>query len=243
MMRRLIRRTLALALCLLPLHALAQGVTVTQTAQRLYPDGATEESASYILRFDYPRFEDSSDVFASINAYYEALSQDLLASEAPDEAALPGEPAHYLNISYSLTCDTGDYLGVLLTSRQYLGNAEAETLTGNVFAKTGVYAGQPLTLSQVTGLEQSDGENSYAAQLAYQLVWQVIGDERAMAVRQYLDDLTQEELKAAFDPETDFYMDESENLVFYIQPGILAGEVEGTLTYPFSVSELLSAAK
>jgi len=34
---------------------------------------------------------------------------------------------------------------------------------------------------------------------------------------------------------------EKGNFVFFIQAGAIAGEVEGVLTYPFSMAELLSA--
>ena len=62
-----------------------------------------------------------------------------------------------------------------------------------------------------------------------------------MGQTDYDPDLTMEELQNAFSPESDFYLDEDGNLVFYVQAGVIAGEVNGILTYPFSPAELLSA--
>ena len=95
------------------------------------------------------------------------------------------------------------------------------------------------------GLEQSDGDAasdiSYASTLGYGLVWQIIQEQVSMGQIDYDPDLTREELQTVFFPESDFYMDENGNFVFYIQAGAIAGEVNGILTYPFSLAELLSA--
>ena len=161
------------------------------------------------------------------------------------QAPEAGSPAYYTHVDYQITRNDDDYLSVLLSNRQFLGNSEAESWTAVVFALSGVYEGQPLSLTQAMGLEQSDGDAasdiSYASTLVYGLVWQIIQEQVSMGQIDYDPDLTREELQTVFFPESDFYMDENGNFVFYIQAGAIAGEVNGILTYPFSLAELLSA--
>ncbi|MCE5343370.1 MAG: hypothetical protein LLF96_07290, partial [Eubacteriales bacterium] len=192
-----------------------------------------------------------TDAVRAVNAYFSALSANLNDTPVPETVAeltaLPGQdgPAYYTQLDYRVTAATEDTLSVLLLSRQFLGNAETESWTAVVFALTGVYAGQPVSLSQAMGLEQQDVEpqNSYASALVYGLVWQIIQEQQAMLQKDYDPGLTRADLESVFTPESDFYLDTDGNFVFFIQAGAIAGEVDGILTYPFSTTELLSAVK
>ena len=113
-----------------------------------------------------------------------------LANAAPPDAVTGGQdpeadaPTYYTHLDYQITRNDDDYLSVLLSSRQFLGNSETENWTAVVFALSGVYAGQPLSLTQAMGLEQSDGDEasgvSYASTLVYGLVWQIIQEQVSM---------------------------------------------------------------
>ncbi len=251
-MKRLI--LLAAALCLLAAPASAQPAAEAAplTGQLCLPDGADAQSAAYVFSYSYPQFAVDMPGDGQINACYQALAADArgaaaAAANALDPLPQPGEPQWYTRIGYCVTLRDDDYVSVLLTSAQFLGNAETERLTANVFARSGVYAGQLLSLSQAMGLEEAEGAagqaESYAAGLVYALVWSIVDGERAMQARAYYPDLTAADLREAFSPESDFYLDEDGNFVFYVQPGELASEVEGALTYPFSLAELLTAAR
>ena len=244
------------ALCLLAPCALAESAGMVAQAKPLsgeqyYPAGADAQSAAYVFRYAYPQFQGQAGGLSQINAYYASLMQDMVNTVMPQTVAdmdsLPaqGAPTGYTQIDYRIIATTDDYLSVLLSTRQFGGNSETESLTGNVFALSGVYQGQALSLSQLTGLEQQDGANgnSYASELVYGLVWQIIQQEQANQQRDYLPGITQSDLQGVFTPETDFYLDQDGNIVFYIQSGEIASDVEGILTYPFSVAELLSAVQ
>ena len=86
-------------------------------------------------------------------------------------------------------------------------------------------------------------EASVTETLAYRLVWQIVERDSQNADGDYLDGLTEAELRMAFSPETDFYLDEDGNVVFFIQAGEIAGEIAGVLRFPFAPAELLSAMK
>lgn len=196
-------------------------------------DGA--ESAA--LRYRYPQFEAWLDADRAINAYYQALARDMDALETPVDA----------DINFEVTHNDKRYISVVLTSTSMGGNGESASLSADTFARDGMYAGQLVTLSQVLGLEQDGGDLSDAASvtesLAYRLVWQIVERDSENADGDYLDGLTEAELRTAFSPETDFYLDEDGNVVFFIQAGEIAGEIAGVLRFPFAPAELLSAIK
>lgn len=245
----------ALALCLWAGGALAQpAVEAAPLAGALYePEGADAQTATYVFGYAYPQLAGDRPQDVAVNAYYAALAADASASAAPEILAAleappgPGMPAYYTRLEYTVTANTDDYLSVLLTSRQFLGNAETERWTADVFAMSGVYAGRRVSLSQAMGLEQEDGAAaqgvSYASELVYGLVWQIIGQQTALRQRDYDPSLTLADLERVLSPENDFYLDADGNFVFYVQAGELAGEVEGIVTFPFSSAELLSAVK
>lgn len=251
---RLSLTILMISLCL-PLCALAEGLTPTEplAGTLLYPEGASEAEARCALSYAYPQFEADDDASRAINAYYESVSRDMtealfepFAQEA-DEMRVEGAPPASIQIDYQVTRNDDRYLSVLLQTRQAMGNGESEALSADTFARDGVYAGQPLTLTQVLGLEQSGGDLSeqptMAETLAYKLVWEIVQANTENVDGDYLDGLTPDAVQKAFSPETDFYMDENGNVVFFIQAGVLAGEVAGTLSFPFAPAEILSAVK
>lgn len=258
-MKRLLCLTAALCLCVS--CALAQPAqaepTVTEaaplTGERTYPEGADPASAAYVYRYTLPQFTQQSPQAAALNAYFAAMADDMAAAAQADAAdaldvpADPAAPARYTELGYRITASTADLVSVLLTSRQSIGNAETESWTATVFALSGVYAGQPVSLTQAMGLEQEDGAadtaESYAAGLVYGLIWQIIGEQTARQSGDYFPDLTRADLERALNPESDFYLDADGNFVFYIQSGVLAGDVAGVLTFPFAPAELLSAAR
>lgn len=256
MKRKAILRISALLVCLMvPFVAVAEGLELAQPIQgaQIYPEGVSEEQAFYVVRYECPQFVAETQTDEAINTYYQSVCDDLrgfissLAIEDMGMQAEPGAPINYMDIGYQITANTDTYLSVTLTNKQFLGYVESESLSANVFAREGMYAGQLITLSQVMGLEQEGDEfsteASYASQLVYKLVWRIVEEQRASQQRDYFEALTQKDLEAVFSPETDFFIDMDDNLVFYVQVGMIASDVEGILTYPFSVAELLTAVQ
>ncbi|MEG2949178.1 MAG: hypothetical protein RR946_00700 [Clostridia bacterium] len=255
-MKNGVKTLLLFTLCLLiPLCACAQGLVLAQpmSGSGTIPEGADEAQASYLYRYEYPQFEALTVADQAINAYYQAMSQDvgssLLAQNAEQlqGARQEGMPPNFSEISYQVTANDDHYVSVVLTARRTTGNAESEAISADTFARDGLYAGTPLTLSQVLGLEQEGDElsskESVAEGLAYRLVWEILAADLTNIDSDYLDGLSEVGLRTAFSPESDFYLDENGNVVFFIQAGVIAGEVAGILTFPFAPAELLSAVK
>lgn len=248
--------TVILMMCLcLPLCGLAQGLELAEpiSGTRCYPEGAAPEQAVYLFSYMYPQFVAANETDEQINVYFQSVAQDMTgvlfeqsAAEVEEMQGADMPPASTV-IDYETTLNDDRYLCVLLTARQQAGNGENETLSAYTFARDGVYAGQPLNLSQVLGLEQAEdvenGGKSTAETLAYRVVWQIVQTQMANVDGDYLDGVDEETLERVFSPETDFYLDADGNVVFFIQSGMLAGEVAGVLTFPFAPAELLSAVK
>ncbi|MBN1777927.1 MAG: hypothetical protein JW811_07375 [Clostridiales bacterium] len=238
-----------LALLMLPVAgALAQSEQPDSSLLGVvyYPRGSTEETASFAFRYRLPQFSAEQPQYEAVNQYFASYAADVVETLIPatigalDELPASGEPEYYVDLDYRITASTGDHLSVLLNSQQFLGNTLTEQWVSVVFAQDGIYAGQPISLSQAMGLEQESGAGDVASELVYGLVWQIIRYETDAMRGAYFPDLTEEEYRLAFSPQDDFYFDEDGNFVFFIQAGTVAGEVEGVLTYPFSLAELLS---
>ena len=250
-LRRIACLLAALCRCAAPAVAAPAVEAPPLTGETCYPAGSDSQSAAFVFSYAYPQFAADNQADTQINAWYAALAADAAGAgdaEAASLGALPevGTPAWYTRLDYRITQNSDDYLSVLMLASRFLGNTEAESWTANVFARSGVYQGQPVSLSQAMGLEQADGaaqQANVAAELAYGLIWQIIEGERAMQTRAYYPDATEADLRRTLNPESDFYLDADGNIVFFIQAGELASEVEGLLTFPFSKAELLSAAQ
>lgn len=211
-----------------------------------YPRGAAEDTASFAFRYRLPQFGEGAQSEA-VNRYFASYAADIAENLIPavigalDELPAPGEPEYYVDMDYRIPAQSEDYLSVILVSQQFLGNTLTEQWVSVVFALGGIYAGQPISLSQAMGLEQEGGQGEdVASELAYGLVWQIIQYDTGAMQTAYFPDLTEAEFRLAFSPQDDFYFDADGNFVFFIQAGTIAGEVDGVLTYPFSLAELLS---
>lgn len=247
------KRILCILIALLLTAAGALAQTVPPDTSLLgvvfYPRGSTAETAVFAFRYRLPQFTADQPQAEAINQYFASYAADIVDAVIPatinamDSLPAEGEPEYYVNLDYRITANTEDCLSVLLNNQQFLGNTLIEHWVSIVFALSGIYTGQPISLSQAMGLEHEgeDQAGDIASELVCGLVWQIIKYEIGAMQKAYFPDLTEEEFRSAFTPQDDFYFDENGNLVFFIQAGTIAGEVEGVLTYPFSIAELLSA--
>ncbi len=214
-----------------------------------YPPGAAEEAASLVFSYRLPQFRAGQPQAQAMNEYFASYAKDIVETVIPatmnavDEQPLPGDPGYTIRLDYRIPSITQDQCSVLLQSQQFLGNTLIEQWVSVVFALDGIYAGQPISLSQAMGLEREGDTlgDDPASELVYGLVWQIIQYDIGSMERAYFPDVTEDEFRLAFSPQDDFYFDADGNFVFFIQAGIIAGEVEGVLQYPFSPAELLSA--
>ena len=240
-------------LMLLNTTALAQESAVTvvgENAGEVYlPEGSDEQTARYIYRYSYPRVEETNEVTQMINDFYTYLVDDAMNFAVPMayESLEENDVQAYTSITSEVTCITGEYFGVLVTTESFMGAETSQIIAGHTFALTGNKAGTCISLPYLLKLLADNESDTWmqdratanADKLVYDLVWDIIEQQRAAGTVAYYDDLTREELEAQFYPEEDFYLDENGNPVFYVQASYLASSAEGVLLFPFTVEELL----
>ena len=187
--------------------------------------GRPADATQVSFCFDYvlPQFKGSNDVSAQINQYFNRLPEELYLLF----------PVEHGNVNYEIQQFSQRYLSIVLNCTCESSSGSLEQKAAVTFALDGMYAGQRVTLSQVLGMEQQE---EAVAQLVYDLVWQIIQREKQNPETDYREDVTKETLP--FHPETDFYLDADENIVFYVRAGEIAGEIAGTLFDPFSAAEI-----
>ena len=248
-MKRLLCFLVALLVPAAGALAQAEPGELSLRGEKTYPQWSATETASFVFRYRLPQFSADQPEYEVVNQYFASYADTLVQTVIPETIGgleslpKPEEPEYYVELDYRVTADNGDCLSVLLVSQRFLGNTLVESWQSVVFALKGIYAGQPMTLSQAMGLEQEGLNQSgdVASELVYGLVWQIVLYEIGAMQKAYFPDLTEEDVRKAFTPQEDFYFNEDGNFVFFIQAGTIAGEVEGVLSYPFSMAELLSA--
>ena len=243
---------LLLALCLLPLSAMAEEVPVLGediTGVYVYPEGASEADARYIYRYTYPQIAGESDVALLINTTYQYQASDALGFECPMNASsLPEtDPQMVITITYEVTLLSADYLSVLIRKEVVSGDYTAVIISGHVFPLTGAEPGAVTSLPYLLGiLDPNETDEWYldrqvakADKCAREMVWAMIQPRMAAEDSIYYDDLTYEEFVDCFYPEEDFYLNEAGDVVFFLQEGIAAPSEYGPLTYTIPLETIL----
>lgn len=226
------KRCVAFLLTALLLCQPLLGLTEETAAALQIEDRVGERSGA---SFSLPQFGGET----LINQYYLELAARLEAGQLPPGAAWSaeddGEEPETWTLDYEITRNDAEYLSVVLHLRQLSGGGETETLSADTFLRGEVP--RRLTLSELLGAEAADGDAN-VADLVSDLIWEIVQVGMENVEGDYLDSLTLDSVRSALDPETDFYLDDNGNIVFFIEPGLLAGEIAGVLLYPFSPYEL-----
>ena len=156
--------------------------------------------------------------------------------------------ATIIDVTYEVTCQTADYLSILITKHTKRPDSESTTISGHVFALTGSRAGEIISLPYLLGILTQDGkvdtwlqdrQTAKADNCVRELVWAEIERMMKSGDVPFYDGLTFEELEAAFYPEEDFYLDENGDPMFYLLENTVALPEAGILLVPISLETLL----
>ena len=234
------KRCVAFLLTALLLCQPLLGLTEETAAALQIEDRVGERSGA---SFSLPQFGGET----LINQYYLELAARLEAGQLPPGAVWSaddqsgGDAPGSWELGYEITRNDAEYLSVVLHLRQLSGGGETETLSADTFLRGEVP--RKATLSELLGADAAPQsadrmDSTNAADLVYGLIWEIVQVGMENVEGDYLDSLTLDSVRSALDPETDFYLDDNGNIVFFIEPGLLAGEIAGVLLYPFSPYEL-----
>lgn len=188
--------------------------------------------------FRYPQVDPSDPSAERINAFYQYRADDAVGFDVPMNAdyyrTLDPEEDVTVRIDYQVTCNNEDFFSVLIRTVQ----GDLETWAGHTFSRKDLKPGLSVALPYLLGILDSaetdtwlqDRQTGKADSLVREMVWERLEE---MGIT---DGLEEEMLEYGFFPEEDFYLDETGNPVFYLQPGF--AEDGEALTFPLSIEEI-----
>ena len=239
-----------LLVLLLPVSALADPL------QLLDEDltGIISES-NYVYSYRYPQANPSDPNAAHINTFFSELVRDAVDMQVPSAAQDYANSGNSLSvvITYEVTLSNDEFFSVRIRSSCSYEDADGEiinyeTWKGYTFSLFEGMTGQTSTLSHILGilnseetdewLEERQESKVYDAVLS--LVWKRIQENTEE--NEYYSGLTIEDLDF-FNPDTDFWLDETGNPVFYIEFYIQNENDEERwekvlLTFPITLEEI-----
>ena len=201
----------------------------------------TEEIEDHHM--DFEAFTVPPETAEAINAFYQYRVDDTLNFEVPMNAdyyrGQDPEKDVTVDVSYRVTCNSDAFFSILITTRQ----DGLTTCAGHTFSRTDVRAGSTVALRYLLGLLETgekdtwlqDRQTARADALVREMVWERLQETDGAEL---YDGLDRESLEYGFFPEEDFYLDETGNPVFYLEPGFAKDGGE-PLLFPISIAEIL----
>ena len=210
-----------------------------------FHDESDPTAGRFIYTYRYPHVDEEAEGGAEINAFFDELVTYTESFTIPMNMDAYEESDNSTTITYSVTCNNSDFFSILVKTVKLSAEQSKEIWDGYVFSRKHGSPGQTWTLPRLLGtLEQNendtwlqDRQTEKADNLLVDMVWDLIEDNEENI--DYYHDFTKEQLSHIFFPEENFYLDETGNPVFYIQPGKAAPETAGLLTFPISLEDIL----
>ena len=197
----------------------------------------------------YPHVDESAEGGAAINAFYDYLANNetqgfTIPMKSEDYKTMGGGDTSTI-ITYTVTCNNDDFFSIAVKIVETTPDLISEKWEGHVFNRKNVTPGSTCTLPQLLGTLSNtendtwlqDRQTAKAEAFIRSVVWDRI--EANTDGIEYYDDFQPADLEDYFFPEEDFYLESSDTLVFFLQPGIAAPESAGLLTFSFSLEDIL----
>ncbi len=198
-----------------------------------FPD---QQEWVYHYTYTVPEIDGEDALAEELNHYFETSISEMTKLVLPMFAVdMPGEGNNSINDRYEITCNNSDFFSFVLHRSQSSPEQNILSLQSAVFAVSGQYAGESLTLR---GLAREIGDSSsQISGYVLQDVWCQIERRMLQEDESIRPDMSFELLSSEFFPETNFYADESGNITFYLQPGLL-GESSEIAVFTYTPQEL-----
>ena len=234
---------LVIILCLVPgMRGIARGSQADAQSvayewvegEEYYPQ---EMPWTYRYTYRYPLLTGEGMLQESINDYFRNALNEMTMLVIPMFAADPimiGEGSNEISQCYEVTCNNGIFFSVLMTQVQTVEGKERISLESVVFAASGEYLGESLTLR---GLVRVGPSSQVLGEAVLQDIWEDIEIQMRDQASGWKNDLNSDILKAEFYPEVQFYADALGNAVFYLQPSRFRLD-DRVITYTYTPQKL-----
>lgn len=213
-------------------------------------------SASYVYSYRYPHADPTDPTAYRVNSYYEYLVKDTLDYTVPtlSEYYAGQDQSASVQITYEVTCNNDEFFSVLLRQTETENGLSWDTWTGNTFSRLDGMPDTTFDLPRLLGTLRSGESDEWlenrqtekAREAVWTLVWEII-EKNASGL--YNPAYTREDLLFDLTPETDFYLDETGNPVFFVAcppPGTQLDEIPSLsadpsctlLLFPLSLEDI-----
>lgn len=191
----------------------------------------SQEAWVYHYTYAVPAVGGDDALSEELNHYFDTAIGEMVNLVLPMFTSdMPGDGRNEIADRYGVTCNNGEFFSFLLHRAAFSEGKEVLSLQSAVFAVSGQYTGESLTLR---GLAREIGESSdQIAAFVIKDIWRQIEERMKAEDAAVRPDMSFDLLSAEFFPETHFYADEQGNIAFYLQPGLLGpGDEIPVFTY------------
>ncbi len=231
-----------LLVCLLAFPAIgtAEHVVESLEGEDYFPE---EGNWTYHYVYSWPRLvcgeEDAAammvnDTFQMVLDEMRTLAMPMFAASPEMTKDGPVEVRQF----YTVACNTDRLFSVLLIKTEKQGDTERVSVESETFDVGGEYPGETLTLRGVVRVGESSDQ---LAQAVLPVLYAHFRELQQSGV--CLPEITEEEFYDATAPTLDFYADENENAVFYLQPFLMTEPDWNVPTFTFTPEELAALAE
>ena len=245
-MKKLLLLLLAL---MIPAAALADPLPLTDDLAgtiTIYYDEQDPSAGRYEYSYRYPHVDPEDPAAYLVNNFYEYEVRDAEVYNVPtmaDYYADFGED-YTVRITYEVTLNNDEYFSVRIRKTMEYEDETEEIWEGNTFSRLNGMPGSVYSLPNLLGILEAgetddwleDREGKKVREAVCRLVWEQIGDSAEDLPFDPV--LTPETLDQIFDPELDFWLDETGNPVFFIIPDQAEFPDSEILTFSFTLEEI-----
>ena len=223
-----------------------QGTDLTGTVVIPY-DADHPEAGSYTWTYVLPLMDESDPDAYRVNSFYDYFISDSLENGVPLMAESWAESgvSCETSITYIPACNNDDYVSFLIRRCDTVGGEDRVVWEGHTFSRKNGMPNSTWTLPDLLGILEADDrsdtwlenrQTEKANRIVRELVWDQL---QAMDLPDRNPDFTEEMLALVFYPEQDFYLDETGNPVFFLQPGDAAPASAGRLDFLVLLEDLM----
>lgn len=225
-MKKLLLLFLALSV---PFTALADPLPLAEDFSgtiTVWYDEQDPSAGKYEYSYRLPRVDPEDPSAYLVNSFYESELRYTEVYDAPtmaDYYAASGEN-YTVQVTYDVTLNNDEFFSVRLRKVTEDADGRTEVWEGNTFSRLNGMPGSLFSLPNVLGMLEAgetdgwleDRQVQKVRDAVYSLVWNMIGENAGSLP--FSPALTRESLEQVFDPELDFWLDETGNPVFFIMP-------------------------
>ncbi len=236
------RKTLALILTmglLLSASALGEHQVETVAGETFYPD---RENWTYRYEYEMPQLvcEENDTAAMAVNAALQTVQDEMLYLILPmlsRAETVTSEGRTEIVQRYLVTCNTERVFSLITFLEEKRGDEMWRTVETETFDVGGEYAGETLTLRGLVRVGDSSDQLSEA-------LMPVLYREFLLLQQNGIGNpsVTEEDFYEICEPAIDFYADEAENAVFFLQPELMIDPMEELQAYLFTPEQLSELA-